>query len=96
MVRKKGLMVIEDRKPVVVWFSILIGTLCASYRFYLQSVDNEGVAKHIDFDPQGPRFQSVEFSYQIWPFSAVSRRIEISPERVTPRTPVLKYSGAPV
>jgi hypothetical protein len=43
-------------------------TLCASCSVYLQSVENEGVAEPTDFDPQGPRFQSDEISYQIWPF----------------------------
>jgi len=64
-------------------FPTLKGTFCASYGFYSQFGENEGVAEHNDFDPQGPRFQSVEFSYQIRPFGAVSRRIEISPERVS-------------
>jgi hypothetical protein len=52
---------------------ILKGTLCASYRYYSQFLENEGVAEHADFDPQGPRFQSVEFSYQIAQLQAVMK-----------------------
>jgi hypothetical protein len=41
----------------------------------LQSIENEGVAEHSDLILRSRDFNRDEFSYQIWPFSAVSRRI---------------------
>jgi hypothetical protein len=49
----------------------------------LQSFKNEGVAELADFDPQGPRFQPVEFSYQIWPEYALQASAAVMQTRNT-------------
>jgi hypothetical protein len=64
-IEPRGLIIVEDRKPVVSSFRSLKGTLRATYLSYSQFVEDEGVAEPTDLDPDGPRFQSVEFSYQI-------------------------------